>query len=61
MDLIDEIKIVFDNMKETLPKTEEIVELLDESYEKIVSIICKKNKHMYTNLIQQLTPMPFSG
>jgi len=60
MDLVDEIKNVFDELRESLPTTEDITEKLDESYEKIISLICKKNTNMYKDLIQQMTAIPIS-
>lgn len=60
MDLVDEIKIIFDELKETLPTSEDIAEQLDETYEKIISLICNKNKNMYMNLIHQMTAIPIS-
>ena len=61
MDLTEEIKQVFDQLNNTLPKSKNTTKLLDESYEKIISLICKKNKNMYTDLIQQMTPIPLSS
>uniref|UniRef100_A0A6C0CSB4 Uncharacterized protein n=1 Tax=viral metagenome TaxID=1070528 RepID=A0A6C0CSB4_9ZZZZ len=58
MDIIEEIKYIFDDLKNALSKTKENVKLLDESYEKIISLICKKNKNIYADLIQQMTPIP---
>jgi len=60
MDIVDEIKNVFDELRESLPTTEDITEKLDESYEKIISLICKKNTNMYKDLIQQMTAIPIS-
>jgi hypothetical protein len=60
MDLVDEIKNVFDELRESLPTSEDITEKLDESYEKIISLICNKNKNMYMDLIHQMTAIPIS-
>jgi hypothetical protein len=61
MDLIDEIKIVFDELKESLPKSTDVIEKIDESYEKIISLICKKNSNIYKDLIYQMTAIPISN
>lgn len=61
MDLIDEIKIVFDELKESLPKSKDVAEKIDDSYEKIISLICKKNSNIYKDLIYQMTAIPISN
>lgn len=61
MDLTEEIKQVFVQLNNTLPKSKNTTKLLDESYEKIISLICNKNKNMYADLIQQMTPIPLSS
>ena len=61
MDLVDEIKNVFDELKDTLPTSEDMTKCLDDSYEKIISLICKKNANLYTNLIYQMTAIPISN
>lgn len=61
MDLTEEIKIVFDELKNVLPKSKDITDHLDNSYDKIIALICKKNKNIYSDLIYQLTPVPLSN
>ena len=61
MDLVDEIKIIFDELKESLPKSKDVAEKIDDSYEKIISLICKKNSNIYKDLIYQMTAIPISN
>ena len=61
MDLVDEIKIIFDELKESLPKSTDVTEKIDESYEKIISLICKKNSNIYKDLIYQMTAIRISN
>lgn len=61
MDITEEIKSIFDELKNALPKSKKTSKLLDDNYEKIIEIICTKNKNTYYGLIQQMTFIPITN
>lgn len=60
MDLSEEIQAVFEKLKEALPKSKKTEMLLENSCEEILSLVCKKNKNIYEDLLHQMKPIPLS-
>lgn len=60
MDLTEEIEMVFNKLKQTLPKSKKTEMLLSNGYEEILALICKKNTNIYADLLHQMKPTPLS-
>lgn len=60
MDLSEEIQVIFDKLKQALPKSKKTDMLLDNSCEEILALICKKNTNIYSDLMYQMKPILLS-